>query len=176
MQKDRKSVISVSRQENGNILIQVKDQPDLIFDEQRASEANREYARFNGWKQRFVDAAALSRDTTNGASASPREKYEAIKELVDFYHEGGAEWARTGDGIGQKSITLEAIARVKGITCEQAEAEVAAFAGKKYAGDTKKALAFLRQGKRVMEAMDAIRKERMPEAKVDADAALAELG
>lgn len=170
------SVIAVSLQQAGTILIQVKDQPDIIFDEAKASQANRDYARFNGWKQRFVDAAALSRDTTNGASASPKEKWEAMKELVDFYHEGGDVWARTGTGEGQKSITVEAIARVKGLTFEAAEAEVVAFAAKKYEGDTKKALAFLRTGERVMAAMDAIRKERMPAAKVDADAALAELG
>ena len=169
------SVIAVTREENGTILIRVKGQPDLRFDEQKASEANREYARFNGWKQRFVDVAALSRDTANGASASPAEKYSAIRELVDFYHEGGAEWSRTGTGEGQKSITLEAIARVKGYTYEEAEKLAEAVAKKSFEGDTKKALAFLRTGARVMEAMDAIRKERMPAPKVDADKALEEL-
>lgn len=170
------SVIAVNRMEGGLIKIEVKDQPDIIFDEKKASEANREYARFNGWKQRFVDSAALSKDTSNGAPASPREKWEAMKELVDFYHEGGEIWARTGTGEGQKSITVEAIAKVKGLTFEQAEAEVTAFAAKRYEGDTKKALAFLRTGERVMAAMDEIRKARMPAAKVDADQALAELG
>lgn len=169
------SVVAVSAMDDGRIKFDLKGAGEIVFDPAKASAANRKHAEFHGWKQRLSDAAALSRDTTNGQAASVADKFAAIKDLAEWYMEGGEEWARTGGGEGGKSITLEAIAKVKAIPYEQAEAEVTAFAAKKYAGDTKKALAFLRQGQRVMEAMDAIRKERTPAAKLDADAALAEL-
>ena len=154
------AVIGVTRLESGAIKIDVKDAGEVAFDPAKASAANREYAAFHGWKQRLVDAAALSRDTTNGAVASPADKLAAIKELVDHYESGSADWSRAGTGDGGKSLTLEAIARVQGCTYDEAEANVAAYAKKKFADDTKKALAFLRQGAKVMAAIDAIRKER----------------
>lgn len=148
----------------------------IDFDKAKASRECRAEAEDHGWEQRLRDAAAISRDEETGQPATPADKYARVKRLADHYMSGAKEWALVGGGGGARSITIEAIARVKGMTFEQAEAEVEKFAKAKHDGDTKAALAFLRKGERVMAAMEAIRKERLPKPAVDADAALAEIG
>lgn len=175
METKRKSVVTTQQRESGLIAFVVADIGEIVFDPKKAHVANRAYAEFHGWKQRHVDAAALSHDTTTGKAATPQEKYDAIKALRDHYESGVAEWSVAGgEGTG-RSLIIEAIAKVKGLTYEEAVKTVEAFAVKSYAGDTKKALAFLRTGERVMAAMDEIRKSRAAKPAIDADAALAEL-
>lgn len=175
MKPKSNSVVTVQRTEAGNILVTVLGAGVVEFDPSKASAATRSHAEFHGWKQRLADAAAMSRDPENGAAATPAEKEAAIRELADFYMSGTEDWSRVGVGGGGKSITIEAIAAEKGIDYDAAEAMVEEFAKVKHGGDTKKALAFLRQGAKLAERIDAMRKARMPAPKVDADAALAEL-
>lgn len=165
----------------GTVTFQVKGQNDLVLHMDKLSDVVVKRAAMVGMAQvRIVDAAAVGVADDEGNIIPEAQriamKYRNMAALIEHYETGTEEWSRVGTGGGGKSITIEAIARVKGITYEEAEASVAEFAAKKYEGDTKKALAFLRQGSRVAEAMEAIRKERMPQPKVDADAALAELG
>ena len=169
------SVVTVARLDDGTLAFDVIGAGRVTFDPTKADAAMRARAELHGWEQRLRDAAAISRDDATGASASPADKMAAIKALVDHYESGATEWSMRGAGGGGLSLTVEAIAKVKGIEYDQAEAIVADFAAKKYAGDTKKALAFLRQGERVAKAMEEIRAARMPAPKVDADKALEEL-
>ena len=158
----------------------------MEFDPAKAHEDCRKRAEVHGWIQRLSDRAAKPRDTKTGRAATAGEKFAAIQELVEHYLSGSADWSMAGQGGGGKSLTVEAIARVKGIGYAEAEAFVEQFArGKRkmpdgsfmsYGGDTKAALAYLRDGKRVQEAMAELRAERAPQAKVDADEALEELG
>jgi len=154
----------------------------LVLDMTKLHPDIRKRAAAIGMAQvRIVDAAAIPATDKDGniipAAQRLAMKRERMAALIEYYHTGTAEWSRVSEGGGGgKSLTVEAIARVKDISYDEAEAEVVAFAERKFEGDTKKALAFLRQGSRVAEAMEAIRKERMPQPKVDADAALAELG
>ena len=144
-----------------------------------------ERALVEGMSDRIADKAAKSRDPKTGIPASPVEKSAAMQSLIEHYQSGTPDWTLTGAGGGGRSLTVEAIARVKGIAYDVAEAFVAQYASAKrrmpdgkemsFGGDTKAALAFLRQGKRVMDAMAGIRAERMPAPKVDADKELAYL-
>ena len=60
-------------------------------------------AAIHGLVQRISDAAAMSRDTDTGQPATPADKFERMKELVDYYNSGAAEWRRvkaSGAGAG----------------------------------------------------------------------------
>lgn len=176
METKRKSNSVVTVQQDGTVLVfDVMGAGRLAFDVSNANAACRQHAEMHGWKQRISDAAAMSRDPETGKPATAQEKLAAMRELVEHYESGSAEWSRVGGGGGGRSLTVEAIARVKGCDYDAAEAAVAKFAGEKYEGDTKKALAYLRQGERVAAAMEAIRRERAPQPKLDADKALADL-
>lgn len=173
--KAKQPVVTTEQRADGTLAFIIAGEEPVVFNPAKAHPSNRARAEQRGWKERAVDAAALSRDTMNGASATPSEKRAAILALMSWYMEGGEEWSRHGGGVGGLSLTLEAVAKVRGVTYEAAEASVEAYAKEKFEGDMKKALAFLRQGERVMAAMDEIRKGRMGAPKVDADAALGEL-
>lgn len=182
MKPKSNSVVTVT-QEGDLIHFDVKDAGRVTLDTSKLSDECKAYAMFHGLKQRGSDAAALSRDDVSGKTAPASEKKAAIEKVVNHLMTGTKEWAMTGQGGGGKSITIEAIAAIKGVTYEEAEAFVEKFAkdhltdGKPtFGGDTKKALAFLREGKRVAEKIDEIRDTRRPAPKVDADNALAELG
>lgn len=171
MKPKSNSVVTVAQTEAGMILVTVLNAGVVEFDPSKAHASNRKHAEFHGWKQRLSDAAAMSRDPANGAAATPKEKMEAIAELAEHYMSGSEEWSRAGGGGGAKSLTIEAIARVQGISYEDADAQVTAMAAEKKE-DRKKTLAFLGTGARVMAAMKALRDERMPAPVVDADEAL----
>lgn len=130
---------------------------------------------------RIVDAAAIPAADDDGniipEAVRLAMKHEKMAALIAHYESGTAEWSRvSAGGGGGKSITIEAISAIQGKPYDDVKADVAAFAEKKYGGDTKKALAFLRTGSRVAEKIEEIRKSRLPAPKVDADEALAELG
>lgn len=175
MKPKSNSVVMVEQTETG-IAVNVLGAGSVTFDPTKAHQSNRIHAEFHGWKQRLADAAAMSRDDETGKPASPADKLAAIQALIEHYESGSAEWSRVGGGGGGKSLTIEAIARVKNLTYEEAQSQVVAFAEKRYEGDTKKALAYLRTGQRVAREMEVIRAERTPEPKIDADNALQELG
>lgn len=175
--KKSNSVVTTRLDEEGFLEISVLGAGQVKFDLDKVSVACRARAEVHGWTQRLVDAAAMSRDEVTGKPASPAEKFEAIKELAEYYMGGAEEWARrSAGGGGAQSITLQAIARVKGITYQQAEEFVGRYATAHYKGDTKAALAFLRTGAQVGAMILALRAEKQPAPVVDADKALGELG
>ena len=61
-----------------------------------------ERARDFGMVQRIMDKAAIPRDTSTGKSATPAEKYAAMKGLVDHYSSGSAEWSRKREPVGKR--------------------------------------------------------------------------
>lgn len=166
----------------GTVTFQIADGKEpLVLDMAKLHPDIVKQAALVGMAQvRIVDAAAVSAADEDGniipADKRIALKRERIEALIAHYHTGTAEWSRAASGGGGRSLTVEAIARVRQVEYDQAETMVADFAKKKYEGDTRKALAFLRQGERVAAAMEAIRKERLPAPKVDADKALEEIG
>lgn len=174
--KAKSNSVITHRLEGRDIIFVVKDAGEVKLEMGNLSTAILERAAIHGMIQRISDAAALGRDTETGASASPRDKLEAMRKLVEYYQSGTEEWKRSGSGEGGgNSITLEAVAQVKGWTYEQAEAEVAKAATKRGI-EVKKVLAELRGAKAIREAIEAIRAKRAGPVKADADALLAEMG
>lgn len=168
------SIVTHARLPGGELEFTVVGAGKFTFNPLRVHANNRQHAELHGWIQRITDGAAIPRNTKTGASATPQEKMEAMKELAEHYMSGADQWRLTASVGEGKGLTIEAIARVKGVTYAIAEGYVEQFAKAKHGGDTRKALAFLRDGSRVREAMEAIRAERLPQAKIDADAALDE--
>lgn len=176
--KRENSVLTVSYE--GNVIVySVLGVGDLRLDTSKMHPDNLAHAAMHGMEQRIRDAAAIPRDKDTGASATPQDKYDAMKRLVDHYESGTAEWTikrAEGAGTGSRSITIEAIARVKECDYETAESMVDRFAMSKFAGDRKPALRELAKTPSVQSAIAAIRAERMPKPKADGDALLNELG
>jgi len=177
METKRKSnsVVTSQQTDDGRLVITVLGAGEVEFNPALVHADNRAHAEVHGWIQRLSDRAAMSRNPETGKPATPAEKFNAIKALAEYYMTGAAEWALSGGGGGGKSLTVEAIARVKGVAYDAAQTLIEQFAETKHGGDVKAALAFLRSGKRVMEAMEAIRRERAAAPRIDADKAVDEL-
>lgn len=81
----------------------VKDAGELVLDVAKVNAANRARAEMHGFVQRISDAAAMARDSKTGASATPQQKYEAMKRLVEHYVSGAEDWspARDTAGVGR---------------------------------------------------------------------------
>lgn len=161
------SIITSRYDEARNVIIfTVVGQGDLKLDLGKVSKANLARAAIHGFNQRIPDAAALGVTDKDGA-VIPRDertriKFRRMEELCLHYESGTEEWGRkgTGDGGGSRSITIEAIARVKGLSYEEAAEKVKVHADTCLGGDTKKALAQLRKAAAVQEMITAIRAER----------------
>jgi hypothetical protein len=99
------------------------------FDITLASQACREQAERHGWEQRIRDAAAMSRDTTTGKSASPQDKFNAMAELIEHYESGAIEWRLAGGGgQSQGGLLLKALMRYQP---EKSEDSIRAFLASK---------------------------------------------
>lgn len=73
----------------------------LMITDAQIPESVRAYAVWHGLKQKLVDAAALSRDPETGRSATPDDKYQAVKTVYDRLLRG--EWNATAGGGGGTS-------------------------------------------------------------------------
>lgn len=107
-------VVDVKRMDDGRLQISVLNAGSIVFDPTKAHADVRNYAAFHGFKQRFVDAAAMSRDTETGAPATPQEKYEAIEALVAWYESGTDKWSRVTEAGPRGGYLFEALCRVYG--------------------------------------------------------------
>lgn len=120
----KQSVITVAQAVNDagvqEMLVTVKggneDGSDMIltFNPTKAHADIVGYAAFHGFKQRFVDAAAMSKDTKDGSAASPATKAKAIKALIDHYETGTAKWTRVSEGGPKGGFLYEALCKVYG--------------------------------------------------------------
>lgn len=68
-------------------------------------------ALIHGLKQKLVDAAAISRNSETGRSATADDKYQAVKEVYDRLLSGAWNAPREGGGAG--SLLFKALCRVK---------------------------------------------------------------
>jgi hypothetical protein len=166
--------------ENARITFTVLGAGEVVLDVGKVHEENMTNAAYHGLVQRVSDAAAMSRARADGTMI-PREelakaKLAAMKELVEHYESGTAQWARVregGTGFGQ-SVTLLAIAKVRGLEFAEAERLVGDYAKVKFAGDMKKTLAFFRTSGSVAEEIARMRAAAV-KVNVDADAELEKL-
>ena len=153
--KENQHVKPVVNVEAGTVTFQVKGHNDIVLDIAKLHPDIVKRAALAGMAQvRIVDAAAVGMADDEGNILPEAErinlKYSRMEALVSHYHTGTSDWSRKGTGSGGfGSITVEAIARVKDVEYAEAEAMVAKYAEAKFGGDTKKALAFFRDGKSV---------------------------
>lgn len=92
--------------ESATIHFSVKGAGALELKLTSISTQNRLKAQIHGFVQRISDAAAMARDSKTGASASPQQKYEAMKRLCEHYASGAVEWSpvRAVEGVGRPRV------------------------------------------------------------------------
>lgn len=108
----------------------------LTFDADRVHSGLHERAEMHGWEQRLRDNAALSRKQKDGSVVTITEamRRAAVKELVDHYHGGSADWAiKSSARAPEQNPVWLAIATKRGMTyeayaAERAEADLAELA------------------------------------------------
>jgi len=121
----------------------------------------RQNALMHGLKQKLVDAAAMSRNTDTGQSATIQDKYDAVREVYGRLLAG--EWNKRREGTETGSLLLRALIVMKPEkTREQLETYLA--------GLTKAQQAALRANPKVAEVIAQMRAK--PAANVDTDAML----
>lgn len=84
---------------------------------------NGKRALVHGFLQRLSDRAAIQRDSVTGQSATPGEKFAAIKALADHYAQGGG-WELKGGGVAplNRAALYQAVAAVRGLDAAKVEA------------------------------------------------------
>ena len=150
--------------EGGVLTVDVLGAGSFTFDKTLCSDAVRVYAEEHGFTQRIVDRAAKGRDPKTGKSASPQEKFTAMKELADFYMLGGSEWSMTRSGSGREGgLFFEALCELRpDKTSEKIKAYIA-----KLTEENPKQLATLRGSKEIVAIMNRLRAERAEEVDVE---------
>jgi len=141
----------------------------LILGALECSEAVREQAMMHGFKQKLVDAAAISRNPDTGRSATLDDKYNAVRTVYDRLLAG--QWNATrGDGTGSGGLLYRAL-------CELYPNKSAEAVRTYHDGLTKEQQAAMRLNPKVAPIIARLRDERAPKAKgIDSDALLAGLG
>jgi hypothetical protein len=162
--KENSIVTSSYDAERNVITFTVKGQGDMTLDLNKVSKENLARAVVHGFNQRIPDAAAIGRTDADGKiipeDERTRIKWERMNELCVHYESGTTEWSRKGEGGPSRVLTIEAIARVKGITYEDAEAIVDKHA-EMHKMERKAALADIRKkSAKTVAMMDTIRDER----------------
>lgn len=107
---------------NGTLGITVSGYPTIVIDPAALSAELVAEATLHGFKQKYVDKAAL------GADATLQEKYEAIRRIVDWHAQGG-DWnmVASGDGTSGDSLLARALQEVAGLDRDGAREAVAAM-------------------------------------------------
>lgn len=126
-----------------------------------------EQAMMHGFKQKLVDAAAITRNPKTGRSATIADKFAAVKEVYDRLIAG--QWNKgRGDGTGAGGLLFKALCRVYPTKTPDAIRE---FLAKK--SDAVKTA--LRGNPKVAEAIAAIRAEVGATTNINTDGLLDEL-
>jgi hypothetical protein len=147
--------------------------PELVVILEQMSMECRSRAMFHGIEQRVRDAGALLRDTSNGKSATPQEKYDSMARVCEHLNSGATEWRlkATEDTGG---LIVQALMRVKSFTLEQANAMIERTATK-HEIDREAVLKNLAKNADIVRAVGDIRAERAAASSVDATSYLDEM-
>lgn len=141
----------------------------LVLDFNALSAEVRQQAMVHGLVQRVSDRAAISRDGDTGKSATPLDKFNAMKVLVEHYNSGSASWNLSGgergpsDEVKLLATALAELYPLKGLE------ELTAWVRKR----SKDELAALVTGEKLKPIVERLRAERAKG--VDAEALLGEL-
>lgn len=120
--------------EGGVLTLTVAGFPPVVVDSAGLHPNIQLGAMMRGLKQRLENAAAIERDRETGRSATPQEKYEAIRKLADWVLAGDQWEAPRAAGSGRKfnvGDVVAGMARGLKITVDEANAKIAALAAKR---------------------------------------------
>jgi hypothetical protein len=104
---------------------EVKGQGETTLLYANVPQSVREVAMIQGFKTRISNAAALSRDTATGQSATPADKWAGVRKLAEHYNSGAAEWniargaAEARGPSDDVLMIVRAIAEVQGVEYER---------------------------------------------------------
>jgi hypothetical protein len=107
----QKSNSTITTIVDGNqVLFTVLGAGSVTLDLDKVNKALHQAFMVHGAKQRISDRAAISRNPETGLSATPQDKLEAMRELVEHYHSGTSEWnLRTGSGRQDGGLLVQAL-------------------------------------------------------------------
>lgn len=158
----KNALVQITPTHEGNLNVKVTGVGEFVFDRSKTSIECRHVAEMKGWKFTLEDSAALSRDTETGKSATPEEKFAAIKAIADHYMSGVTVWGRAraaGGAVDDAGMVVLALARVKECDVDAANAMIERMMVKK-AIERKAVLANLRTNPAIVKAVGEIRAER----------------
>jgi len=98
------------------------DVPELVFDCNKMSEANMDYAIPFGMCHRLGDMAAIPRK--DGLVVTEQMRRDAIAQGVTHYESGTVDWNMKGLRVAPQNPTILAIAAKLGMSYVEAEAEI----------------------------------------------------
>lgn len=155
--------------DDGALILEFRHGETLRLHPETLSPEIQRAALLHGLKQKLVDAAAISRDTTTGRAATIVTKYDAVKEIFDRITGAGGEapsWnkPRAGGAGGQGGLLARAIARYKGVEVAAAKAYLDRLT------DAQKQA--LRVDPRIAAIINELRMESAKPAGIDTDALL----
>ena len=170
------SIIGVTRQSDGKLTFEAVGAGAFTFDPSLCHDAINEAARYQGFVTRISNGAALSKDQTTGASATPAEK-RARMEAIARHLETSDTWAmRSAGGGGKRPFDVGAV--VMGLIeaglaadVDQANIQISVLATKREI-DREAAAKVWASTEKVAVAMATIASRRV---NVDADALVAEI-
>lgn len=97
---------------NGSLRLDFSNGKQLQLQLGDLTDAILEQAVLHGLKQKLVDAAAIGRDPETGRSATPEDKFEAVKAVFDRLLAGQWNATREGGGGSKGGLLLEALCRL----------------------------------------------------------------
>ena len=93
----------------GNVLqFDVVGAGSFTFDPAGCTDETETRAALHGYIQKIVDRAAIGRDPETGMTASPQEKFDAMKECADRLA-GGGEWNAVAAGGQSGGLLYRAV-------------------------------------------------------------------
>ena len=166
---EQKKDIEATVESDGTLVLAFRHGETLrVHPESLAPEIQRA-AMLLGVKQKLVNAAAISRDTTTGRAATIITKFDAVREIFDRITGAGGKapsWnkPRAGGAGGQGGLLARAIARYKNVPVEAAKAYLDRLT------DAQKQA--LRVDPRIATIINDLRAESAKPAGIDTDALL----
>ena len=155
--------------DDGTLILEFRHGETLRIQPESLAPEIQRAALLHGLKQKLVDAAAISRDTTTGRAATIVTKFDAVKEIFDRITGAGGEapsWnkPRAGGAGGQGGLLARAIARYKNVEVSAAKAYLDRLT------DAQKQA--LRVDPRIATIINELRMESAKPAGIDTDALL----
>ena len=169
MSDTKKKDIEASVGNDGALILEFRHGETLRLHPETLNPEIQRAALLHGLKQKLVDAAAISRDTTTGRAATIVTKFDAVKEIFDRITGAGGAWPswnkpRAGGAGGQGGLLARAIARYKNVPVEAAKSYLERLT------DAQKQA--LRVDPRIATIINDLRAESAKPAGIDTDALL----